>query len=172
MEKSTDRTNAQVEEIAGICSRLGISRDELAGRVPMNPETLRKVAKGYQAASGRLMAQIRNVERMAAFWKESGDRPNVSKLSPFRLMELETLEKHFTEVSLKLRSAAWVERKHILGNLRAILDELDVREPATQPPAHAGKAQRTPSSELERAEEGASKLASEASRKRGGGRTP
>ena len=56
---------AQVGEIVAICTRLGIGERELARRAGIQPETMRKIARGYQAASERLMQSLRNVEATA-----------------------------------------------------------------------------------------------------------
>lgn len=50
----------QSEEIKRICAEAGLSTEEMAARVGITPESMRKVAKGYQAASGPLMKSIVN----------------------------------------------------------------------------------------------------------------
>lgn len=39
---------AQADEIAGICQRTALAPDELAARVAIKSETMRKIARGYQ----------------------------------------------------------------------------------------------------------------------------
>jgi hypothetical protein len=57
----------QVREIAAICKELGITATELAARVSVQPDTMRKVANGYQKASDQLMAAIRMVRDLAHY---------------------------------------------------------------------------------------------------------
>jgi len=115
----------QGAEIEAICRRLGITRDELAERVPMKPETLRKVAHGYQPASARTMQQIRNVAEMARLLQAA---PRAPAGSPYRFMKLETLQQNFAEVAGRLGQTAGQERRHILSNLRGMLEELEERD--------------------------------------------
>ncbi len=55
----------QIAEIAGICQRLGIDARELGRRAGLKPETMRKIAHGYQGTSERVMQSLRNVETTA-----------------------------------------------------------------------------------------------------------
>lgn len=52
-----------MSEIEGISQRTGLSVEELAERAAISPETMRKVSKGYSAASDMLMQSLRNVEQ-------------------------------------------------------------------------------------------------------------
>jgi SOS-response transcriptional repressor LexA len=45
-------------------ARMGIDYRELADRAAIEPETMRKLAKGYQRASDSLMQSLRNIEQM------------------------------------------------------------------------------------------------------------
>jgi SOS-response transcriptional repressor LexA len=51
-------------EIAGILRRMGIDYREMANRAVVEPETMRKLAGGYQKASDSLMQSFRNIEAM------------------------------------------------------------------------------------------------------------
>jgi transcriptional regulator with XRE-family HTH domain len=124
----------QGEEIEDILKRMGVTRDELAEKVGIKPETLRKVMGGYQPASNQMMAAIRNAAKISDFFKDSNSRIPASDFSPYQLMELETLQKHFSDLSHRLKNATSHERKHILSNLRAMLDELEERELSPPPP--------------------------------------
>lgn len=53
----------QKAEIQRILRETRLSRDELARRVAIDPDTMRKIANGYQKASDVVMTSIRNVER-------------------------------------------------------------------------------------------------------------
>ena len=55
----------QMAEIEGICQRLGIDARELGRRAGLKPETMRKIARGYQSTSERVMQSLRNVEATA-----------------------------------------------------------------------------------------------------------
>ena len=55
----------QMAEIEGICQRLGIDARELGRRAGLKAETMRKIARGYQSTSERVMQSLRNVETTA-----------------------------------------------------------------------------------------------------------
>ena len=57
-----EKAAKQKAEIEGILKRTGLSREDLATRAAIKPETLRKVIGGYQPASDRMMQSLRNVE--------------------------------------------------------------------------------------------------------------
>jgi transcriptional regulator with XRE-family HTH domain len=150
MQKQSER--AIGEEIEGICGRLGITRDELADRAGIKRETMRKIANGYQPASERMMTLIRNVEKMAQMFQERPTAANTStpeRPSTFRWMEPATLAKHFRHLTVQLEKAQPHERKHIIGNLREMLDEMEARElrgptkPPTSSPPRSGAAELT-----------------------------
>ena len=56
------RLQQQVDLLDGIRRRTGLSLEELARRVAIQPETMRKISKGYQKASDQLLAALRNLE--------------------------------------------------------------------------------------------------------------
>ncbi len=58
--------SAQLDEIAGISQRTGWSLEELASRVAITTETMRKISRGYQKASPQLMQALRLIEQTAA----------------------------------------------------------------------------------------------------------
>lgn len=58
---SPDRER-QTREIDAICTRTGLSLEELAERAAISMETMRKISKGYTDASEMLMQSLRNVE--------------------------------------------------------------------------------------------------------------
>ena len=118
-----------------ICQRLGLTPAQLADRVPMKAETMRKVVRGYQPASERTMRQIRNIEQNLLRHPEGPTGSNASAVSPYGIMKRETLQQNFAEVADQLQQAAPSARRTILNNLRAMLDELDRREPAVTAPA-------------------------------------
>ena len=51
-----------MELIVGIAQRTGLPLEALAVRAAIKPETMRKVAKGYQKTSDQLLAALKNVE--------------------------------------------------------------------------------------------------------------
>jgi transcriptional regulator with XRE-family HTH domain len=116
-----------------ICQRLGLTQAQLADRVRMKAETMRKVVRGYQPASERTMELIRNVERMTDLLRKQAAHEAAPASSPYGLMKLETLQRNFVEVAEQLERAAAPGRRTRLGNLRAMLDELARREPPVSP---------------------------------------
>lgn len=114
-----DRFKEQSEEILAICKRLGFTLEDLADRSGVQPETLRKYARGYQKASDRAMHSFRNVELMSRMFKEPPPRAG-----HYRLMALEVLQQHLTDLTIKLRTAPPPERDHILEELRDMVVEL------------------------------------------------
>lgn len=90
------------------------------------PETLGKLAAILEVSPAWLLYGEEN-KRF-----ELGDKPIESRRPPesshLGYMELSTLEKYFTELAAKLQTANSRDRKYVLGNLRAALDELDERE--------------------------------------------
>lgn len=57
-----ERFPEQKAEIEAVAKRLNMSVQELGNRAAIKPETMRKVAKGYQKASDRMLHSIRLVE--------------------------------------------------------------------------------------------------------------
>lgn len=124
---------SQGSEIQAICQRLGLTPAQLADRVPMKTETMRKVVRGYQAASERTMQQIRNVERMITLVQGQSVTEPVAGPSPYGIMKLETLQRNFVEVAEQLERAEPPARGNVLGNLKAMLAELERRERVATP---------------------------------------
>jgi SOS-response transcriptional repressor LexA len=71
--KKSTKHASQAKEIEEILRKLGISTDELAVRVAVKPETMRKVAKGYQKASSQLMHAIRQVPVLGEYFDVTND---------------------------------------------------------------------------------------------------
>jgi len=125
----------QAAGIAEICGRLKLTNDELADAAGINRETMRKYAKGYQPmpesalhALG-LVEQLRNLQA-----QQTQETPETRHLSAaYAHLELLTLMKNFAEMAGKLSNVSESERKYFLGNLRAILDELEERERGLTP---------------------------------------
>jgi hypothetical protein len=129
------------EEIHFICEKLGIDLHELSRRSGVNYETLRKVANHGQKISEVRMSNLRRVLFMADYFK---DAPREASHRPYRFMETDLLQKGISDLSRKLCRAIQQDRKHIMGNLRQMLDELEEREISSFVPAH------TPSIEKKR----------------------
>jgi SOS-response transcriptional repressor LexA len=60
------RLRAQAEKIRAIMEATGLTLDEIADRVVLKRETMRKYAGGYQPASPRIMAMIEALPQQAA----------------------------------------------------------------------------------------------------------
>jgi hypothetical protein len=120
----------QVREIRALCDRVHIDPEELGARAAIAPETMRKYAKGYQRASDLVMQALRNVTELSAMrdaalsQQDNRRAPN----APYRLMESDTLMRHFSDLSRRLGQVSPTERKHVLGNIRDVVDELEARE--------------------------------------------
>ena len=134
MEKSL----SQGDQIRAVCQRLGLTPSELADRVPMKHETMRKVVNGYQRASERTMQSIANIERTMNAPNDDPASHRGASVSPYGIMKRATLERNFIEVAEQLPGAPPHERRHILLNLRAMLDELEHREACASAPARRG----------------------------------
>lgn len=52
----------QKAQIEAIIKRIGLPSEEIANRAAIKPETLRKIAGGYQLASKRILSSLLNVE--------------------------------------------------------------------------------------------------------------
>jgi transcriptional regulator with XRE-family HTH domain len=128
------KTSSQGSEILAICQRLGLTPAQLADRVPMKAETMRKVVRGYQPASERTMQNIRNIEQMLTRNPEAPAGQSAPTGSAYGIMQRETLQQNFAEVAEQLQQAEPPARRTLLNNLRAMLDELDRREPPATPP--------------------------------------
>ncbi|MGA2243840.1 MAG: hypothetical protein ABSH48_02480 [Verrucomicrobiota bacterium] len=130
-----NKTSSQGSEILAICQRLGLTWAQLAELVPMKSETMRKVVKGYQPASVRIMQQIRNVEPLLKLSRNESASLSASTPSAYGIMKLETLQRNFGEVAEQLQHAGPPDRRGLLSNLRAMLDELEQRERSASPSA-------------------------------------
>lgn len=128
---------AQAREIREICSRMGVEPEQLGERAAIMPETMRKYTKGYQRASDIVMQSLRNVEKLSGFLSDAAvsqqDKEREAVTSPFRWMDVETLQKLLLDLPRKLAKATPNDRKYVLGNLRQVLDELEAREVTPAP---------------------------------------
>lgn len=121
----------QVEEIEGIVKRLGMAgHEELADAAMINRETMRKYANGYQPMPAPLRKAIQLVEEnrklQSSPMRETNQSPGV--FVSYNLMETPTLMSSLSDLASKLRKASNQDRKYVIGNLRAMLDELESRE--------------------------------------------
>jgi hypothetical protein len=125
-----EKLQNQVEEIAGICHRLGISYEELADAAAINRETMRKYSNGYQPIPEATLRALHLVEQLRTLLaKQEKETPETKHVATaYSHLELDTLMKSFAELAAKLNRVSANDRKYVLGNLRAILDELDERE--------------------------------------------
>ncbi|MDB6030229.1 MAG: hypothetical protein JWM16_567 [Verrucomicrobiales bacterium] len=73
----------QAKEILEIVERMHISLPELANRIAVTSETMRKIANGYQKAGPVVMQAIRNVEYMHTLLREG------VRVPPYRTDRLE-----------------------------------------------------------------------------------
>jgi transcriptional regulator with XRE-family HTH domain len=90
------KSSSQGPEILAICKRLGLTLAQLADRVPMKAETMRKVVKGYQPASERTMQNIRNIEQILTHRPEGLPGSSAAGPSPYGIMKLETLQQNLS----------------------------------------------------------------------------
>lgn len=91
------------------------------GELP-NLETLFKLAEALGVAPGYFLGE-ELIERSV----EMHDKPHLPG-GIYSHWETETLMKSFSELAHKLPKLAPNDRKHVLGNLRSLLDELEDRE--------------------------------------------
>lgn len=61
----------QAGEIQRICAEAGLTPDEMAARVAIKPESMRKIYNGYQPASEPLMQSFRNVAMIEAMRRQA-----------------------------------------------------------------------------------------------------
>lgn len=121
--------SAQEELITGICQRLGIDYRGLADAAGIKHETMRKWAKGYQRMPDHIAVLLRHIEQQSVFPGRVEEKENRSpSAAAYELLETETLQKSLLDLSSKLTRCAAHERKYVLSNVRAIMDELDERE--------------------------------------------
>jgi hypothetical protein len=72
----------QAKEILGLAERMHISLPELANRIAVTPETMRKIANGYQKAGPVVMQAIRNVEYVQSLLREAGPPHRSAPMDP------------------------------------------------------------------------------------------
>lgn len=122
----------QISAIEEMCKRLSLDPEGLADGAGINQETMRKYANGYQNMPDwawntlRLFEENRRLH--GQLLREDSSRKEPSSAAWASNLETDTLQKNLSELAGKLARVAAVDRKYILGNIRAILDELEERD--------------------------------------------
>lgn len=75
MEKKSGKFGAQALEIEAALKKMGIGWQELASRVGVKPETMRKALKGYQKAGDQLMNGVRMAVQQHTMFDRDEVRP-------------------------------------------------------------------------------------------------
>jgi hypothetical protein len=132
----------QVEEIEGICRRLGIDWAELADAAALNRETMRKYANGYQPIAPSVMRALRLVEENRILRERDAAPPELAQA--YSLMDTPILVQHFVGLVNEKLGAASYDWPRVIPNLRAMLDDLAARtrpghpsSAASSQPAHS-----------------------------------
>jgi len=105
------------------------------------PETLGKIAEILGVSPSWLLYGADEPQALK-------DEPSKkrSESSPHKYTETATLQKTFADLTKRLEKASVHERKHILSNMREVLDELEERElkPVSSPRASSQKPEGKP----------------------------
>jgi predicted transcriptional regulator len=143
----TKKLAAQKTFIEGICDRLGMDYQQLAEVAGINPETMRKYAHGYQKMGDTAGLLLQHIEKEHLHDKSRMKhltRVDETLASAFAYMDSATLDDNFKGIAAKLPGTSGAGRRDILGNLRAMLDELDVRHALKRNEAGLKAANSTP----------------------------
>lgn len=128
--------HAQMKEIDGVIRRLGMTGyEELAEAAAINRETMRKYAKGYQVMPDPLLHALKLVEQNRRLLGAKGHKMSTPKTIAisYALMETKTLLDSLSELAGRVKKVSANDRLAVLGNIRAIVDELEAREGDDKP---------------------------------------
>jgi transcriptional regulator with XRE-family HTH domain len=124
-------TQASLAECSGLSER-SISDYERGLSLP-SLEQLIKLAEALDVRPGYLLGEETILEAALLH-----DRPQRQDVGGYSSLETSALEKILADLSGKLPRFSRDERKHVLGNLRSVLDVLEERELTSQPKTVTG----------------------------------
>ncbi|HEV2691411.1 MAG TPA: helix-turn-helix transcriptional regulator [Verrucomicrobiae bacterium] len=130
--------------------RLGFSQETLALKAGASPRSIVAWESGSdnipQGIKLSKLAQALDVEipwllgeeRAQQMHDKPPDSKRASDSSPYSWMEILTLEKTLNDLTGRLHTAAKHERKHIIGNLVDVINEIEARELSSDASVDAG----------------------------------
>lgn len=130
-----DRIKDQVDELEATLALMQIDYRQLAERVGLKPETMRKAVKGHQALSRRVMESVRELRNRVVHNADPHKELNETA-KPWRTSDrsgiVQWLSRDRSDEELKAEmNAAMAENEHRIARL--ILDELERRANADEP---------------------------------------
>lgn len=108
--------------------RMNLSQEELGNQLGVSGNYIYLIESGKKIPGDSLLKLFDTVEAVGDFVRDAPISENEDKPNPYSHLQIETLQKSLADLSAKLPSISEHERKYILGNIRAILDELEDRE--------------------------------------------